>query len=396
MSTNPATNQRNTYSIELTTTALCNLGCTYCFEGVKTDKRRLDDKLDVIKAKIHEFLESDWFKSKYDALIISFWGGEPTLNNALVIDVIQEFQELDNVEFHIYTNAYNRKRLEDIIDNVNHHKLNIQISFDGVDISNKFRVTHSGRGSAATVLENMEYFAQKGVSLSLKSTIPLKAMDTVYKSWTDFHKLHEKFKLYPHVRVTYAPTIDYISDLPDQILPDSIKVFREQMLMVAKEEIKFYQENGYFLCTWFGAGDTKVHCSAGANIHAINVDGKGYVCHGAFYSPFAEEMLGSDVTSPTFVQDVIKMSERYQEPLGRVSDVCKGCVATTCMICPVSSFDLSKNEDHFDRWQDRWVNNMCGFFKAFGEIDRSVQKYLEKPLLLKTPTVINKDDVITV
>jgi hypothetical protein len=39
---------------------------------------------------------------------------------------------------------------------------------------------------------------------------------------------------------------------------------------------------------------------------------------------------------------------------------------------------------------------MCGFFKAFGEIDRSVQKYLEKPLLLKTPTVINKDDVITV
>ena len=29
------------FCFEVTTTALCNLGCTYCFEGVKTDKTRL-------------------------------------------------------------------------------------------------------------------------------------------------------------------------------------------------------------------------------------------------------------------------------------------------------------------------------------------------------------------
>jgi len=65
-----------------------------------------------------------------------------------------------------------------------------------------------------------------------------------------------------------------------------------------------------------------------------------------------------------------------------VSDICKGCVATTCMICPVSSLDNSKKEDYFDRWTDRWVNNMCGFFKSFGEIDRSVQAYLNKEIKL--------------
>jgi hypothetical protein len=46
------------------------------------------------------------------------------------------------------------------------------------------------------------------------------------------------------------------------------------------------------------------------------------------------------------------------------------------MICPVSSLDNSKKGDYFDRWTDRWVNNMCGFFKSFGEIDRTVQKHL--------------------
>jgi hypothetical protein len=58
------------------------------------------------------------------------------------------------------------------------------------------------------------------------------------------------------------------------------------------------------------------------------------------------------------------------------------------MVCPVSSFDLSKKEDHFDRWHDRWVNNMCGFFKAFGEIDRSVQRYLDPGIQLTTLTTV--------
>ena len=392
-------NRANHYSIEITTTAMCNLGCTYCFEGVKTDKRRLDDKIDVIKQRIHEFRNSEWFQKKYDALYISFWGGEPTLNPDLVIELIQEFQDFDNVFFHIYTNAYNRKRFEKIVENVKLEKLHIQVSYDGEEISNKFRITHSGKGSAATVLENMDYFVRKypNLDISLKSTIPLTAMDSIYATWLNFKKLHDHFSDCDNIQVSYAPTIDYVTDLPDRIVPESVALFRKEMLKVAKEEIKFYQENNRFLCSWFGEGDTKVHCASGAHMHAINVDGKGYACHGSFYSPNAEEMLGSDIMEDSFVDDVIKMSEKYQEPLGRISDTCKNCVATTCMICPVSSLDLSKQGSFIDRWQDRWVNNMCGFFKAFGEIDRSVQAYLERELELKTIPIYaapTKQDVL--
>jgi uncharacterized protein len=392
-------NKSNHFSIELTTTAMCNLGCTYCFEGVKTDKRRLDDKVDVIKERIHEFLKADWFLKNYDSLNISFWGGEPTLNPDLVIDIIQEFQVFENVNFHIYTNAFNRKRFEKIVQNINLEKLHVQISYDGEDISNKFRITHNGKGSATQVLENMDYFARTypKLDISLKSTIPLAAMDTLYKTWKDFKKLDEHFADCPNIKVSYSPTIDYVSDLPDQIIPESIEIFRSEMIKIAKEEIAYYRENGRYLCTWFGEGDTKVHCASGAHMHAINVDGKGYACHGSFYSPNKEEMLGSDIESPNFVNQVIAMSEKYKEPLGRVSDTCKNCVATTCMICPVSSLDLSKEESFIDRWQDRWVNNMCGFFKAFGEIDRSVQAYLEQDMPLKTipiHSVPQKQDVL--
>jgi sulfatase maturation enzyme AslB (radical SAM superfamily) len=299
------------------------------------------------------------------------------LNPDFVIDIIKEFQEVDNITFHIYTNGYNRKRIEKILDAVNIKKLHMQVSFDGVDISNKFRITHSGRGSSATVLENLEHLVKRGVSISMKSTLPLQSMENLHKSWLDFEKLNKKFEQYDNIRIAYAPTIDYVSDLPDQILPDTIAIFRSEMLKVAKEEIRFFREKGYFLCSWFGAGDAKTNCSAGANMHGINVDEQGYACHGAFYSPNKDELTSGSINDDDFIKNIQIMSDKYSKELTRFAPACQDCVATTCMICPVSSYDLSKNDDPMERWHDRWVNNMCGFFKAFGEIDRTVQKYVQ-------------------
>jgi uncharacterized protein len=370
-------NKSNQFTLEITTTALCNLGCSYCFEGVKTNTQRLDDKVDLVKKRIYEFIESDFFINNYDNLNISFWGGEPTLNGKLIIDIMQEFQRYDYIGFHIYTNGYNRKRLDDILDNVDCSKLHIQISYDGKEINDKFRITHSGKPTSSQVVENIEYFAKKGIGLSLKSTIPLKSMTGLYKTWLDFKDLHQKLNnIGKNITVSYAPTIDYVEEIPKENLPELIESFRKEMLKIAKEEISFYEEHGRHLCTWFNGSDSKQHCASGAHMHAIDVDGKSYACHGSLYSPNKELMQGSDIQKNSFVQDVEKMAKSYQIPIRDMSDTCKGCVATTCMICPVSSLDNSKKEDYFDRWTDRWVNNMCGFFKSFGEIDRTVQKHL--------------------
>ena len=375
---NEVTNQ---FTLEITTTALCNLGCTYCFEGTKTNTQRLDDKVDVVKKRIYELLASEWFNAKYDLLNISFWGGEPTLNGDLILDIMKEFQAQEKISFHIYTNGYNRKRLDNIIDNVDLSKLNIQISYDGKDINDKFRLTHSGKPTSTQVVENIEYFARKGVRVSLKSTIPLKSMTGLYKTWLDFHQLHEKLdNIGKNITISYAPTIDYVEDIPKENLAELISSFRKEMIMIAKEEITFFEKHNRHLCSWFNGSDAKSHCTSGANMHAIDVDGNSYACHGSLYSPNKDLMKGGNIMDDDFINSIIKMSDAYTKPIGRVAEECKSCVATTCMICPVSSLDNSKKEDYFDRWTDRWVNNMCGFFKTFGEIDRSVQARLAKEI----------------
>lgn len=376
-------NKFQQFTLEITTTALCNMGCTYCFEGAKTNTQRLDDKVDVVKKRIYEFLDSDFFKDNYEILNLSFWGGEPTLNGNLIVDIITEFQHLDNVNFHIYTNGYNRKRLDDVLDKVDVSKLAIQISHDGKEIGDKFRVTHSGKPTSDQVVENIEYFARKGIKVSLKSTIPLKSMKGLHRTWLDFKDLYDKLNsIGPNITVSYAPTIDYVEDIPKENLEELIQNFRSEMIKIAAEEIKFIKEHGHHLCSWFNGSDSKNHCTSGAHMHAIDVDGNSYACHGSLYSPNKELMKGGNIMEDDFINRVETMSKKYQTPIKDVSDICKGCVATTCMICPVSSLDNSKKEDYFDRWTDRWVNNMCGFFKAFGEIDRSVQAYLDKDIKL--------------
>jgi uncharacterized protein len=366
---------KNQFTLEITTTALCNLDCTYCFEGLKTDKQKLDEKVDVLKLRIQELLDSEWFNDKYDELNLSFWGGEPTLNFKLVTEIIQAYQDNPKVSYHIYTNAYDRNRLNKIIDNVDTSNLHIQVSYDGKDINDVFRVLKTGKTTSDKVVENIKYLSDRGISTSMKATMPLTAMGSLYSSWKDHERLYKEL---PNVRVAYAPTIDYVSDIDINGLPDLIDSFKHGMMKIAKEEIEFHKEHGHFLCTWFTENDAKTHCSSGVNMHAIDVDGNSYACHGSLYSPNKDEMKGGHIDDDSFINNIIKMSDSLREPIQEVSDICNGCVATTCMICPVISLDNSKKDNFNDKWTDRWVNNMCGFFKAFGEIDRSVQYYINK------------------
>jgi uncharacterized protein len=217
-------------------------------------------------------------------------------------------------------------------------------------------------------------------------------MTGLYAAWQDYKLLYETLNdIGDNISVSYAPTIDYVTDLPIDQLPSMVADFREEMMMIAAEELKFFKQYGHHLCSWFNGSDSKQHCTSGANMHAIDVDGKGYACHGSLYSPNKELMLGSDIEKDSFAEDVAKMSKAYLEPIEEMNSICTGCVATTCMICPVSSLDNSKNEEYFDRWKDRWVNNMCGFFKAFGEIDRTVQSYLANELPITPETQESKE-----
>jgi uncharacterized protein len=369
------------YTLEITTSALCNLACTYCFEGEKVNKQRLDGKEDLVKQRIYELLDSDWFKENYTILNISFWGGEPTLNGDLIVTVIQEFQNHPMVTFHMYTNGYDRRRIDRIIDAVDPSKLQVQISYDGQSINDKFRLTATGKTSSAQVVENIEYFARKGVNLSLKATVPTTSMKGLYHTWKEFERLHERFStITPNLQVRYAPTIDYVTEMKVDDVRELVAEFRQEMILIARDEIEFYRKNGYHLMSWFTGGDSKTHCAAGAHMQAIDVDGNTYACHGALYSINKDELKSGSIEDDAFMSNIQAASEKFSHHIRDMSPICVGCVATTCMICPVSSYDKSVSDTFEGKWTDRWVGNMCGFFKAFGEIDRAVQQHLHADL----------------
>jgi sulfatase maturation enzyme AslB (radical SAM superfamily) len=359
------------FTLEITTTALCNMACTYCFEGLKTNKTVLTDiKTEVLKGRVNEILGAEWFLEKYNSLNISFWGGEPTLNGDLIIDMMNTFEENDMVDFHIYTNALDRKKLDYVLDNVDTGQLRMQVSWDGDVINKAYRIQGTNTDTTERVLGNMKYLIDRGINVSMKATVPIECMSDIESSWDSYKTLFDTMG--GHHAVTYAPTIDYVNELPEKELGESISMFRKSMISVAKKELAFYKKHGQFLCAWFNGSEQKVHCASGSNMVAVDVSGKTYACHGSLYSPNKEEMGSGSIMDMGWVENLGRETKKYADAIRTVPSTCVGCVATTCMICPVVSLDNSENDKYMDRWTDRYINNMCGYFKTFGEIDRAV------------------------
>lgn len=368
--------KRGALVIELTTNALCDLNCTYCFEGAKTDKRRLED-IDLLMKRIDEVLASSWFEENYTDCQITFWGGEPTLNTGYIIQIMDRYSKDDRINFHMYTNGFNIKNMTRIVNNVDYSKLSIQISYDGDWINDIFRLTNAGTSSKKQVLNTLQYLADKGINVSLKSTLPTTAMKNLVKTWLSFEKLYYHYKEYKNVHISFAPTIDYSMNRVDQDAGGNVDLFREQILLIAKKEIEFALTEDRHLMSWFNGSDRKSNCSAGLNFIAVDVDGQSYACHGALYADDKEALRSSTIYDDDFINKVSTFNDSFEQSLTRVPEVCKTCVATTCIVCPVQTFEVSKKETFEEKWEDRGVNGLCKYYQAFGEIDRSVQKYLQ-------------------
>lgn len=382
----PGTNgKRGGFSLEITTTALCDLSCTYCFEGEKVDKVKLDADLPIVIKRIESILADEtWFQKKYDSLNISFWGGEPTLNPKIIVDIMNKFSANPLVNFHLYTNAFNINNLNQIIDNVDISKLSVQVSYDGKQVNDAYRLTKNKKATSNQVLNNLYVLAQRGVRVSVKSTLPIENMETIYSTWLEFRDIQEMmWKVNKNIKISYAPTIDYVTKIGNEIKDEALKVFRSEFIKIAKEEIVFFKEHGRYLCSWFGGEDNRKHCSAGYNMAAIDQRGNLYACHGAIYSSKKEELITTTIHDDNFINKLSAYTDTFEQPMKKISKTCQDCVATTCMICPVVSHEKSEKEEFFEKWTDNWVNNLCGFFKAFGEIDRAIQQHQFKEAVKK-------------
>lgn len=370
--------KRGHFTLEITTTALCDLSCTYCFEGEKVDKSRLDNDLPIITKRIDDLLEDkDWFQNHYDGLNITFWGGEPTLNAKFIVEIMNRYKDNEKIGFHIYTNAFNINNMNKIVDHVDTTRLTIQVSYDGKLTNDKYRLTKNKQATSNQVINNLYTLANKGLKVSVKSTLPIDDMESMYSSWLEFRDIQNYlWKINKNINISYAPTVDYVTNVTGEEKNEAVKIFRQQFLKIAKEEIEFFNNHQRHLCSWFGGDDNRKHCSAGMNMAAIDQKGDMFACHGAIYSPKKLELKNSTIYEDDFVDKIKTMSRGFESSASRTAKECVDCVATTCMICPVVSHHKSEKEDFYDKWTDNWSNNLCSFFKTFGEIDRAVQEII--------------------
>ena len=130
--------------LQLLTTLKCNLKCTYCSLGVGEvlgSQTELEYDIDQLAAFVDQHLAD---KEVY----VTFYGGEPTLNQALMQQVMRRFPHF---RFQLQTNG---TLLDNLPDWVLHKLSNILVSIDGGEaITDGYR----GRGIWRQVHKNVAH-----------------------------------------------------------------------------------------------------------------------------------------------------------------------------------------------------------------------------------------------
>ena len=377
----------NNFTLEVTLTQKCDMACTYCFEGDELQNKKKQHHTDNIIKTIEGMLLDKKFMNIYDGININLWGGEPSLNTKMVLQLFNEFKSDDRISFFMYTNGFNRQNIETILkqsiqlENYNNNeqrRLSYQISYDGL-IHDKCRIDHNDKGTAKTILENIDYFYKnyQDVRFSLKSTIVAPDMIDMVDNWLHFKELQLK---YPIMNLMWAPTVEYsgVYDIDKELL----ETIRTQFLMIGKLELEHFKKYKTNVLTWFNELRPAL-CSAGVNIANIDLDGDLSICHGALYLTKPEDkkdLFYSNINNNDCIEQLLTNHYKHQEILdnnvrkkdGVQIGHCEGCVATVCFQCPTVQYSMSKLNEYSQKLHDPKID-LCDIYKEFGKISRTLR-----------------------
>lgn len=172
--------------LTLVLTSDCNLRCKYCYASSGEVKKYMTKEF-ALRA-IDEVI-----KSKTKKIIVSFFGGEPTLCFPLIKE-IAEFIKKKNIkyEFHLSTNGVEvkNKMLNYFINN----KFIMGLSIDGLPfIQNRLRVFPDGKPTAHLVENTIKRLVKKNAHFTVRPTITNLNVNEMPKMVDYFASLEIKF-----------------------------------------------------------------------------------------------------------------------------------------------------------------------------------------------------------
>ena len=154
----------NTLQITFEVTENCNLECKYCgygnfYKGKTSIRNRRNLSIEYAKMFL-DYMNVLWksnFNFSYKKnVFISFYGGEPLLNTAFIIEIIQYVNNFNTIvpKFSMTTNALLLKKNIDILVK---NKIHLLISLDGNKENNSYRIHKNQKESFNEVIENIDF-----------------------------------------------------------------------------------------------------------------------------------------------------------------------------------------------------------------------------------------------
>ena len=172
----------------LSVTEYCNFNCDYCIEKVQNLKNRFNDF--DIKETIVE-LENVIKKHSDKKILVSFFGGEPTLKKDKIItflDILKTKKYFHDLEFEITTNGYIYfKELLDFIKE-NNSSLRVTLSYDSKGQSKRVKNLDTIKVVEENVLKYSEYYIKNNFNRCLITNnccVTEDNVDKVYDSFCD-------------------------------------------------------------------------------------------------------------------------------------------------------------------------------------------------------------------
>ncbi len=366
---------KGVYGLEITTTQACNFRCTYCFERChEVEEKTLNAS--IVEDKVLELLDADWFNEQYSGVKIILWGGEPTLNTSLCRNLMNAFMHNERVCFFIYTNGSMIDNLIDVFRDLKNRrfikdgisKITIQVSYDGNQLHDTFRLDSNGRPTSTIALEAIDTLHHYGIDYGLKATMPWEAYHLLPQSWDDFEGLFDCYG----PKIKYALTVDYY----DVKFKRFEKAVREALIRVAQKEVKFWKENGFFLSNIFK--NNMSLCATGKSMACVDVDGETYNCHGAIYSRCSNRLKYTNIFDKNFINSLRDANIVYKDNLVE-HEVCKNCIATSCLRCNVKKYEESHEETHLKRWFDYPAQKeLCEYYQLVGKIASAIGSIIKE------------------
>ena len=374
------------FNLELMVTLSCDMRCQYCFgkPGLAVPDRNEGKMKDAVWKNVISLIDNikskEYYKG-YTGLNVHFFGGEPTLSLDKIQEVMERYENIDDVVFKMVTNGQHLKELAPVLERystktsniLGEPKFYIQLSYDGNPIHDMKRRDINGNPTSAIVKEHVQYMQENGLPYTMKSAITYDTFKYMYEAYEDYLQVSKG-------DVRYFPTIDQ-SDAANKMVEflseEKKKEYRldleTSLLKIAKKEIaraRSMRNNRYIpQFNWFD--NSKAICSMGDGYITIAADGTIFPCHSTAY--------GGDRSKIATVFD-LDMDEKiiaafdFFKKIKYDNPTCLSCEADYCLKCPAEAYALSKKDTAEDRYTDYCFNEYrCSLYRMASKIKKAFE-----------------------